>query len=149
MDDEEFWRQFEIAELKKQESFRTFILEQGRPDILDEYDARMKKIHNGTDRAESLWHSISEAQRRTLKLLGEPQAKLYQYPTNEKQFCLRLKTGLVCKVRRSTVRSLADRELLDWEGGAFTPEAKATLSERGRFILKYGPVGVEHIGKAG
>lgn len=136
MDDQEFWRQFELAQLEKQEAFRAFILEQGRPDILAEYDAKMKDIRSGVDGAQSCWHSISDAQRRVLVFLGDG-ATLRQDQENPNRYFVRHRNGITSAERRATIRNLAARELLDWTGGAFTPEASAVLSDRGRFVLKY------------
>jgi hypothetical protein len=33
---------------------------------------------------------------------------------------------------------MAARGLLDWDGGAFDPEAAVTMSEQGRFVLAKG-----------
>lgn len=40
--------------------------------------------------------------------------------------------------RLDTVRNLAARELVAWDGTAFDPEARAVLSERGRFVVRHG-----------
>ena len=37
-----------------------------------------------------------------------------------------------------TVRALVSHTLLVWDGGVFSPEAKAVLTERGKFVLEHG-----------
>lgn len=41
-------------------------------------------------------------------------------------------------IRLATLRKLAAHGLVDWDGGAFDPEAAAVLSEQGRFVLAKG-----------
>lgn len=48
----------------------------------------------------------------------------------------------LCRVARlATVRNLAARGLVDWDGGAFDPERRAVISELGRFVLAKGRPG--------
>ena len=48
-----------------------------------------------------------------------------------------------------TIRNLADRGLLAWDGGAFDPEAAAIPTERGRFVAKHGPANTKWLSGAG
>lgn len=123
----------------KSEAVRQMIIEAGRPDVLAQYDEALRLNRLGVTGARATWRSISEAQRRVIEQMGDG-AKLWRDPMNHRAYFLRVKMGAVIRVRIATVRALASRELIAWEGGAFEPEAKASLTERGRFVLAHGPM---------
>lgn len=52
------------------ERVRALLREEGREDLIAEYDAKMRDMGSGVENARSIWHSISDAQRRALELAG-------------------------------------------------------------------------------
>lgn len=117
------------------ESFRAFLLKESGPEELAKYDARIRTIDDGTYSARMAWHSISSAQRR---LLGHAEKSFAQQDcSNPNRFHVQV-WGMTVRFSRATVRNLCDRGLMAWEGGAFTPEALAVITEKGRFVLAYG-----------
>ncbi len=107
-----------------------------RPDLLDEFGARLRDIALGTDSARSCWHSLSSAQRRVLEIMDEGRwlvRKLgTQYDAHGEPHALEN----VCRL--PTVRKLLAHDLCELDGGAFDPERKIVLTERGRFVLAHG-----------
>lgn len=120
-----------------QERVREILCEEGRPDLVAEFDANMRDVETGVTHARNLWHSISPAQRAVLAHL----------PLTGSNRLRRAASGYVVDgpglpmpkpVRLPTLRAMAARGLVDWDGGAFDPEAAAVLSEQGRFVLAKG-----------
>lgn len=118
---------------------RQFLMEEGRPDLLREFDDDMKKLRLGITGAQNCWHSLSAAQRRTIETLAAGRYRLARtlgsinfYDASGEPYALARVAGL------KTVRNLAARELLDWDGTADDPERAAVLSDRGRFVLAHG-----------
>jgi len=116
---------------------RQMIYETGRPDLVAEFDQNMKDVASGVARARNIWHSISPAQKRVLARMGDGGNKLQRFERGMYDVVNHL-GSLETGIRLATVRSLAARSLLDWNGGAFDPEALAVLSEQGRFVLAHG-----------
>jgi hypothetical protein len=129
----------EAEEAEQHERIRQMIREESGEAELARFDAKMRDVRSGVAHARMLWHSISDAQRRVLSDMERTRGHLWQNPNNPHAYFLRLEMGAVCRIGRPTVRALAARELLAWEGGAFTPEAKAVITERGLFLVKHGP----------
>lgn len=50
---------------------RAVIAEAGTPEDLARFDASMEHVHSGRSELESLWHSITPAQRTLVLLVGE------------------------------------------------------------------------------
>ena len=140
MSEEEILHRLEQDWRAQRERFRALLIENGRPDLLTDYDAQMRNIRLGIASAKGAWHSISPTQRRVLAQMGSGAGHLWQDPMNERSYYLRLADTAVVRVRRATVRKLAAHELLTWDGGAFSPEAKVVLTERGRFVLQHGRI---------
>lgn len=108
-----------------------------RPDLLAEYDARTSEIDSGIYGARSTWRAISSAQKRIMLLLDAGRclirgASSTRYDASGEPHAL----ANICGI--ATVRNLASRDLVAWDGGAFDPERKAVLTERGKFVLKHG-----------
>ena len=126
-------------------SFRIWLGNQGErgAEALARYDAWVRAADLGIDRAQAVWHSISDAQRRLVAMLGVTGRTLERF--GNKVYLIRVRNALDnCTISRwtprlATVRNLASRELLEWTGGAFDPEASAVATERLRFVLKWGP----------
>ena len=138
---DDFEQRMDEESRREREAIRALCLENGRPDLAADYDKNMRNLDLGITTAQNCWHSISGAQRRVLIALGEGRVlKKCRWSRSRYDAC-----GIgyaadaienICAV--ATVRNLASRELLAWEGGAFEPEAKVVLTERGRFVLKHG-----------
>lgn len=89
--------------------------------------------------ARTTWHSISDAQRRTLIIVGTGSRKLRRsswsknfYDAYGEPHAVDKAAGLL------TVRNLCSRGLLAWDGGSFDPEKAAVITERGLFVLRHG-----------
>lgn len=123
--------------LADEAEFRAFIAAEGRPDILAQYDQRMKAIRLGISQAQSVWHSISDKQRSVLRAISTTRTgKIVRRSTKPSVYVLNGKAELLC--RAGTIRALAAHDLLAWDGGAFDPEQAAVITERGTFTVAHG-----------
>jgi hypothetical protein len=117
------------------------LLDEGRPDIVEWLDARLRDIDLGLTGARSTWHSISEAQRRVLVLVTSRNRRLVRRSGSKTLYDAVGQDGTVEKAAGIlTVRNLASRSLLAWDGGAFDPEAAAVMTEQAQFVVKHGPL---------
>lgn len=123
---------------------RDMLHEEGRPELVAEMDRAMKDSASGITGARSVWHSISDAQRRVMILLDAGPGDLRR--AKGQTFDVVSPAGSrATGIRLATVRNLASRGLLEWTGGAFDPEASAQPTERMAFVLKHGrPAPGEH-----
>jgi hypothetical protein len=110
----------------------------GRPDLLAQYDANVRKLDLGITQAEAVWHSISPAQRRTLEILEPGRVLVRQRHAPRYYDAIGTPHAISRAAGLATVRNIAERDLVAWDGGALDPEARAVLTERGRFTLKHG-----------
>lgn len=134
-------QEIERRSIASRERVRAMVLEAGRPDVLADFDRNMKEIDNGVMGAKNAWHSISDAQRRTLLVLSDGyELRSSRYNRNAYEgYCLAGKRdalGLVCRIR--TVRALCAHELAHVNGGALDPEKSIIITERGAFVVKHG-----------
>ncbi len=108
---------------------------------LARYDRRRRDLDLGLTGARNCWHSLSPAQRRVLEAL-EPGRELVRLRCPRSGYAAVAARSALDSIKRicrlPTVRNLASRSLLDWDGGALDPEARAVLSDRGRFVLAHG-----------
>jgi hypothetical protein len=107
----------EAENQRSTEAVRQVLLDHGRPDLVIELDANLREVRLGIKHARSVWHSISDAQRRVLLDLEarrEPKVRTF-----------------------ATLRNLAHRGLIDLEG-CMMPGDPVRLSEFGRFVLAKG-----------
>lgn len=116
------------------ERVRAIVREHGGEEALARHDENMKRLRLGITGAENAWHSISRAQRRTL--LAMEGGRVLTRQENGRYDAIGAGDVLIQAGVR-TVRALAGHELVAWDGGAFDPEAKAVLTERGSFVLKH------------
>jgi hypothetical protein len=105
-----------LHEIERQSRIRTqrvrlMLLEEERLDILADFDRNMKDIQTGVSSARGIWHALSEAQRRVMRDLSEGR-----------------QSG-----KHRTHVPLMKRNLIAWDS------ANMTLTEHGRFVLKFGP----------
>lgn len=120
--------------------FRRTILETGHPDaekILAEYDRAMRDNRLGLTSARNCWHSISPAQARVLAIMGAG-CELHQSRLRPLMYDAvgRWNIPDVCSLR--TARPLCAHELAHVDGGAFDPERRIIITERGLFVLRHG-----------
>ncbi len=127
-------------------AFRAFMQEQPgerAAAALVKWEQAMRDHDLGLTGARSSWHSISPAQRRVLEAL-EPGRELVRLRCPRSGYGAVATRSALDSIKRicrlSTVRNLASRSLLDWDGGALDPEARAVLSDQGRFVLAHGKV---------
>lgn len=138
-------QEFEAAWLAKREGVRQLLYENGRPDLVAELDAKMKRIENGIDGAERAWHSISETQRLALEFAATVGGRLVRSTLRPRRYVCGpdYLTAPPKPIYTKTVRNICSRELMAWDGGAFEPEGAAVITERGLFVLKHGPQPVD------
>lgn len=123
---------------RQREDMRQLLYAEGRPDLVEEFDRKMREIDTGINGARNCWHSISEAQRRVLNLaatgrwLVRSPGTNHFYDAHGEPHALSRVAGL------KTVRNLCARELLAYDGGAIDPERKMVITERGLFVVKHG-----------
>lgn len=132
----------DALEFQRRESLertRIMLREAGRPDLVAELDQNIRDCESGVMGAKSTWRSISPAQRRVLVLL-EPGRRLRRCGGSRTRYDAVggnvEAEGNVCGI--ATARNLCARELIACDGTAFDPEARFTLTERGRFVLAKG-----------
>lgn len=126
------------------ERIKDMVREAGRPELADELDERLKLIESGVMGARSTWHSMSDAQRGLLAHVVERTGNMRLVINKEGALTYNVEppgVPLAKPARPATVRALAARGLLDWDGGAFRPEWAAVANERARFVLKHGRPG--------
>ena len=127
----------EMMEAERQD-FRVWLEKEAGPEALARHDARLRDLDLGITGARGTWHALSAAQRRVLELMMDGRT-LVRAPASRTRYGM---IGMPHAIRDvcglPTVRNLAARELLAWDGGAFDPEARAVLTERGRFVFRHG-----------
>lgn len=135
----------EFLESERQR-FRRYLLSMGPRglDALIDYDARCRALDSGVDGACGAWAALSRAQRKVMWWLGDGRV-LVQRASQQTVYDAIGGAGGPDRIDGAagvrTVRALAARELVAWDGGAFNPEARAVLTERGRFVLAHGGEG--------
>lgn len=85
-------------------------------------------------RAAAAWGSLSAAQARLLSGLRAHGWVLRRRGSMFDACAAGGSVAVAGVAHLRTVRALAARGLIDWDGGAFDPEAAAVLSDRGRFV---------------
>ncbi|GJE77305.1 hypothetical protein [Methylorubrum suomiense] len=140
--EERFMQQHEERQRQTTARVIAVLEENGRSDLVAEFEKRLHDIDSGVDGARSTWHSISDAQRRILLLLSGGRRWLTRSPGSKHFYDAQGEPHALSRIGTLRgVRALAARGLLDWEGGALDPERKAVLSEKARFVLKHGKPG--------
>lgn len=97
----------------------------------------MKAIDDGTYSARATWHSISEAQRVALAALASGNGVAVRRYVRPAWYFLDGTTKKIGHAR--TIIALGERELVDWGGGVFEPWRRISISDKGRFVAKWGP----------
>jgi hypothetical protein len=123
---------------RQHEQFCNYLSSLGRQDLIDEYRARIRALDTGMTTARATWHSLTSVQQRVMEAL-ESRWALCRTNWSKSRYEAIGGTGAIfnfCGL--PTVRKLVSHDLLAWDGGAFDPEARAVLTERGHFVLRHG-----------
>jgi hypothetical protein len=142
MTEDDILQMLDRKDLEQQARTRSFLLEAGRPDLAAELDAKLRDIRLGVDGAQRTWAALSPAQRSVLEALsaGRHLRKVKWSKTRYDAYGEPHAIGNLCGI--ATVRNLCARDLCHVDGGMPDPEGKIIITERGRFVLKYGPTHV-------
>jgi hypothetical protein len=120
------------------ERVRELIKREGTADDLDFYDQSMRDLDRGITQARNAWHSLSDAQQRVLAFLATDTVKLTKRVDSKVYDANTGRETIERVATLATIRAMAARELVQWEGGAFDPESIVSLTERGRFVVDKG-----------
>lgn len=108
---EDILHRLEREDRERSASLRKMLIDIGRDDVLAQYDADMRDLRLGITGAKSIWHSISEAQRRVLIYAGHGLRLQRSHRPNTFDA---IGPGLevVNVARLPTLRNLSSRELI-------------------------------------
>lgn len=135
--DVEEWAERQSAQ--RTQAVRRLLIEKGDIAALADFDRNMKELRLGVTAARNTWHSISLAQRRVIETLVTGRYWLVRWAGGKNFYDAHGEPHALVKVASlPTVRNLAARGLIDWDGTATDPEKRAVLSDRGRFVWKHG-----------
>ncbi len=129
----------EREDLARRGRMEQILREEGRDDLVAEFRQNMRDVDTGVTRARNLWHTLTAAQRAALVGMQRTgNARLKRMDCSPMYGIDGPGVPLDRPVRLATLRKLAAHDLVDWDGGAFDPEAGAVLNEQGRFVLAKG-----------
>lgn len=137
MDVEKLLLKLEREDQERTAAVRQMLIDEGRQDLADDLDRRLRDVRLGLDFARNCWHSISPAQRRVLELM-ETGRRLIRDPARPVYHAIGAPHRFSDCCRLPTARALCAHELIVCDGTATDPEARFVLSERGRFVLQHG-----------
>lgn len=134
-----------LARLQREREarFRATLLAAGRPDVLVEYDARMEDVRSGRHGARATWAALTPAQRRAVLFLDTGRVLVRSARVAGHYDAEGIAPGVdtIAKAARlDTVRVLAARGLVAWDGGTTDPERRAVPTERLRFVAEHAQV---------
>lgn len=143
---EELLHRLDRESLQRAECLRALLREQGREDLIPEYDQRLKDIRTGVDSARGTWHALSGKQRYALRAMAEGRyiarslmnPRVYHGYKNGTEALSGQPGVMLALCRITTARPLCARELIHVDGGALDPEAKFVITEKGMFVFKHG-----------
>lgn len=105
-------------------------------EALAEFDAGMEHVESGRYAMAMLWHSLSEPQRRVVRLLGDGDRVLARCRHTRHFYDAHGGEHAVDKAAgRGTVAKLVAHGVLRWSGKPSDPEQLAELASRGRGLL--------------
>ena len=127
------------------ERFRSGLADSGPRGIpaLRGFDAAMRDHDSGVMGARNCWHSLSAAQRRVCLFLAPGRVLLRSLRRRNYYDAHGGPHAISMAARLDTVRHLARRELVAWDGTARDPEARAVATERMAFVVKHGQMGAD------
>jgi hypothetical protein len=124
----------ERQSLERQAAVRRLLVNQGRDDLVADYDRMVRDERRGVTGARDAWHSITPPQRAALRLLAAGY-RLERRSGSSFYDATRQGQPVAKACRLPTARALLSRELAACDGGAFDPERVIVGTERGRFIV--------------
>lgn len=135
MDD--WQQQFDKERRERQAAFVKLLHENGRPDLVADYERDMRSIADGTHGAGSTWYSISKKQRAILRVLER-----CPFLIRSRGNCYDAVS--VHKIERGiadlrSLRPLSARGLIHPDGPIFDVEERFALTEHGMFVICHGP----------
>lgn len=137
--EEEVLHRLEAESRQQTERVRSMLQEEGRPDLVEDLDRRLREIRLGITGARGTWNALTEPQRKVLLILLEGNRRLVRQRHSKHFYDVIGEPEAVGRVAGlPTIRNLIARELLAPDGGAFDPEAAAVLTERARFVVEHG-----------
>ena len=125
----------------RQANIRLMIETSNHPErerLLADFDRDMREVDTGIKQAQGTWWALSPLQWRVLAIVGAGGYLLRQWGPPHWYDFYGWPEGIrkLCDVR--TVRNLCARDLMVVDGGAFDPERKIVITERGSFVLRHG-----------
>lgn len=147
MTDDELLAWLEQRDNEQNDRVIEMLKAEGRPDLAEELEARITEIRNGIYGARATWSALSEVQRNVMLWMDQGGHLVSASPTNTR-FSLQFTAGpmgscvpvpgalRITGIHGATVNNLLHRELVSW-----APDKKVILTERGRFVLKFGQEG--------
>ncbi|MBK3801308.1 hypothetical protein GAY33_19150 [Azospirillum brasilense] len=137
--EEDVLHRLEAESRRQTEGVRAMLLEEGRPDLVEDLDRRLRESRMGITGARATWDALTELQRKVLLILLEGNRRLVRQKHSKHFFDAIGEPHAVARVAGlPTIRNLIARELLTPDGGTFDPEAAAVLTERARFVVQHG-----------
>ncbi|MFP5516804.1 MAG: hypothetical protein ACLGJC_27450 [Alphaproteobacteria bacterium] len=137
--EEDVLHRLEAESRQQTERVRSMLQEEGRPDLVEDLDRRLREIRLGITGARGTWNALTEPQRKVLLILLEGNRRLVRQRHSKHFYEVIGEPEAVGRVAGlPTIRNLIARELLAPDGGAFDPEAAAVLTERARFVVQHG-----------
>lgn len=136
MNEYDVLRWLDEEEKKRTAAVRAMLIEDGRPDLVEDLNRRIRDIALGLDGARSTWSALSRPQKDILTLLVDRGQYLRRAKDSLNRFvAMGDPHGFVIGgIHAGTVRNLMARDLAEWTTGE-----KVVATERGRFVWKRGP----------
>ncbi len=125
--------------LERRAAVRQMLIESGRHDILEEFDRNMRDCDTGVIGARATWAALSAPQRRVIIALADFGGYLIR--SSQTRYDLMAADGTVRAPKfcgTPTARNIIARSLMECDGGALDPELRLNITERGRFVRKFG-----------
>ncbi len=108
-----------------------------KPEVLAEYDASIEYLNSGRAGLESLWHSLSVAQRRVVEIVG-PDRRLVRLATSPHRYSARGGDGAILDCAHAkTVMALSRHRLLASAGTTDDPWQIAVSTPRLHDLLAF------------
>lgn len=142
MSADEILHQMEAESRAGVERVRAMLREEGREDILQDFDRNLRENALGITKARSSWDALTQPQRTALRL-ARTHAKLRRSTVSRTRYDAiggpaQDEARGVCGL--PTLRALCKRELLHPHGPALDVEANFVITEHGRFVLRIADV---------
>lgn len=137
MGEEEILARLEEEGLEQRARVKALLLEHGRSDLAADLEGKLREVDLGLTGARSCWTALSPAQRRVMEAMSTGRRLVRSAGSRHRYDATGEPHALSHVAGTPTVRNLAARGLVAWEGGAFDPERRASLTEKGRFVWQH------------